>query len=78
MKLTELFENVEDWNQNPTTKMFDLYNYFVNITDVNLKFEIADEILEEIDSAMGEFPLNSRVRLYLENIKTTMEAHKHG
>jgi isochorismate hydrolase len=77
LKVVELFEDIGSWDEHPITKIFDLYSYFINSSDTNMKLEIADEILEDIDGVMNEFRTNDYKMIYLQKVKENVNEFRN-
>ncbi len=78
MKIVELLENVRQWKEHPVVKIDYLFKLFTITNDDNVKAIIVDEVLEDVDAAMSEFPTENSTNEYLQQIKTILMAYKNG
>ena len=78
MKIIELLENVRQWKEHPVVKINYLFKFFNITDDLNVKSVIVDEIIDDIDSVMLEFPVGNPTNTHLQQIKTTLTTYKNG
>jgi hypothetical protein len=78
LKIIELLENVRQWKEHPVVKINYLFKFFNITDDLNVKSVIVDEILDDIDSVMLEFPVGNPANTHLQQIKTTLTTYKNG
>lgn len=68
-------EDISDWQENQYVKLVDLYKLYKISHDKNLKIEICQELLEEINEILSEFQSNKQIKKSILEMKTDMEQY---